>query len=212
MPSWTSTSLFFAKEPVTLSRLVFRRERASSRTLLDKFNNIMEDFKNQFDFHEDGKGLISKQIDLLKEAGQLIGESFFTAQIDQSKKQLELLENEKAQLVGQMTLDQLKFSSVTLESSNNPRRLESSESRSLNCPWMRSKISQCSCNSSLSNSSMAFLQSRIFPSTSERALTMESHSSVPFCTLPELIAEVICPTNCAFSFSSNSNCFFETAR
>ncbi len=78
--------------------------RATIRQLeLDKFNNIMEDFKNQFDFHEDGKGLISKQIDLLKEAGQLIGESFFTAQIDQSKKQLELLENEKAQLVGQMT-------------------------------------------------------------------------------------------------------------
>lgn len=84
-----------------------KQELAELRTAirqleLDKFNNIMEDFKNQFDLHEDGKGLISKQIDLLKEAGQLIGESFFTAQIDQSKKQLELLEAEKAQLVGQM--------------------------------------------------------------------------------------------------------------
>lgn len=84
-----------------------KQELAELRTAirqfeLDKFNNIMEDFKNQFDLHEDGKGLISKQIDLLKEAGQLIGESFFTSQIDQSKKQLELLENEKAQLVGQM--------------------------------------------------------------------------------------------------------------
>jgi hypothetical protein len=38
----------------------------------------------------------------LKEAGELIGESFFKAQIDQSQKQLGLLENEKAQLVKQM--------------------------------------------------------------------------------------------------------------
>ena len=84
-----------------------KQELAELRTAirqleLDKFNNIMEEFQNQFDLHEDGKGLISKQIDLLKEAGQLIGESFFTSQIDQSKKQLELLEEEKAQLVGQM--------------------------------------------------------------------------------------------------------------
>ena len=84
-----------------------KQELAELRTAirqleLDKFNNIMEEFQNQFDLHEDGKGLISKQIDLLKEAGQLIGESFFTTQIDQSKKQLELLEAEKAQLVGQM--------------------------------------------------------------------------------------------------------------
>lgn len=84
-----------------------KQELAELRTAirqleLDKFNNIMEEFQNQFDLHEDGKGLISKQIDLLKEAGQLIGESFFTSQIDQSKKQLELLEEEKAQLAGQM--------------------------------------------------------------------------------------------------------------
>ena len=70
---------------------------------LQKFNNIMEDFNNQFNLRGDSKNLISKQIDLLKEAGELIGESFFTAQIDQSKKQLELLENEKAQLVNQMS-------------------------------------------------------------------------------------------------------------
>lgn len=69
---------------------------------LEKFNNIMDDFSNQFDLRGDSKNLISKQIDLLKEAGELIGESFYTAQINQSKKQLELLENEKAQLVNQM--------------------------------------------------------------------------------------------------------------
>lgn len=70
---------------------------------LEKFNNIMEDFQNQFNLRDDSKDLISKQIDLLKEAGDLIGESFFTAQIDQSKKQLALLETEKAQLVNQMS-------------------------------------------------------------------------------------------------------------
>ena len=70
---------------------------------LEKFNNIMNDFESQFNLRDDSKNLISKQIDLLKEAGELIGESFFTAQIDQSKKQLELLENEKAQLVNQMS-------------------------------------------------------------------------------------------------------------
>ncbi len=70
---------------------------------LEKFNNIMDDFSNQFDLRGDSKDLISKQIDLLKEAGELIGESFYTSQIDQSKKQLELLENEKAQLVNQLS-------------------------------------------------------------------------------------------------------------
>ena len=69
---------------------------------LEKFNNIMDDFSNQFNLRGNSKDLISKQMDLLKEAGELIGESFFNAQIDQSQKQLGLLENEKAQLVKQM--------------------------------------------------------------------------------------------------------------
>ena len=69
---------------------------------LEKFNNIVEEFTNQFDLREDGKDLVSKQMALLKEAGELIGESFFNTQIDQSKKQLELLEAEKARLVEQM--------------------------------------------------------------------------------------------------------------
>ena len=56
-----------------------------------------------FNLRGNSKDLISKQIDLLKEAGELIGESYFVVQIDQSKKQLELLENEKAQLVNQMS-------------------------------------------------------------------------------------------------------------
>lgn len=69
---------------------------------LEKFNNIMEGFNGQLDLRSDSKDLISKQIDLLKEAGELIGESFYKAQIDQSQKQLGLLEAEKAQLVEQM--------------------------------------------------------------------------------------------------------------
>lgn len=69
----------------------------------EKFNNIMDDFNDQVSLRTDSKDLISKQIDLLKEAGELIGDSFYVAQIDQSKKQLELLEKEKAQLMNQMT-------------------------------------------------------------------------------------------------------------
>lgn len=70
---------------------------------LEKFNHIIQDFTDQFDLRDNAKSLIDKQIDLFKEAGELIGESFYTAQIDQSQKQLSLLENEKAQLVNQMS-------------------------------------------------------------------------------------------------------------
>ena len=70
---------------------------------LAKFNNIMQDFTDQFDLHEGSKDLIDKQIALFKEAGQLIGESFYAAQIDQTKKQLALLEEEKKKLSEQMT-------------------------------------------------------------------------------------------------------------
>ncbi len=69
---------------------------------LQKFNNIVEDFTNQFDIHGDAIDLISKQIGLLEEAGQLIGESFYTKQIEQSKKQLNTLESEKTRLVEQL--------------------------------------------------------------------------------------------------------------
>ena len=70
---------------------------------LQKFNNIVEDFTNQFDLRQTGGiDLIQKQIELLKEAGQLIGESFYQKQIEQSQKQLEILEREKEALVAQM--------------------------------------------------------------------------------------------------------------
>jgi flagellar biosynthesis chaperone FliJ len=70
---------------------------------LEKFNNIMQDFTDQFDLREGSKDLIDKQIALFKEAGQLIGESFFNAKIDQTKKQLAILEEEKNKLAEQMT-------------------------------------------------------------------------------------------------------------
>lgn len=70
---------------------------------LEKFNNIMQDFTDQFDLHEGSKDLIDKQIALFKEAGQLIGESFYSAQIDQTKKQIAILEEEKKKLSEQMT-------------------------------------------------------------------------------------------------------------
>ncbi|MCI8597930.1 MAG: hypothetical protein HFJ10_05750 [Lachnospiraceae bacterium] len=69
---------------------------------LQKFNNIMEDFNNQFDLRSDSIDLIKKQIALLEEAGELIGESFYSKQIEQAEKQLHTLESEKARLVQQL--------------------------------------------------------------------------------------------------------------
>lgn len=70
---------------------------------LEKFNNIIEDFTAQFDIRDDSIDLIQKQIELFEAAGQMIGESFYTAQIEQSQKQLSILEEEKAKLVEQMS-------------------------------------------------------------------------------------------------------------
>ena len=69
---------------------------------LSKFQNIMEDFQNIFDIREDKKGTIEKQIALLKEEGELIGESFYTAQKEQTEKQLISLNKQKEELVEQM--------------------------------------------------------------------------------------------------------------
>ena len=69
---------------------------------LEKFNNIVEDFTNQFDLFGDSIDLIDQQIGLLEEAGQLIGENFYQAQIDQTQKQLSTLEAERDRLVDQL--------------------------------------------------------------------------------------------------------------
>ena len=70
---------------------------------LDKFNNVMQDFTDQFDLRQSaGIDLISKQIDLLQEAGELIGESFYKRQQEQAQKQLQILTREQEALVNQL--------------------------------------------------------------------------------------------------------------
>ncbi len=69
---------------------------------LEKFNNLINDFTTQYDLHETANTLIGKQIALLKEAGLSVGEAFYTAQAGQAKKQLGLLEEEKAALIRQL--------------------------------------------------------------------------------------------------------------
>lgn len=69
---------------------------------LEKFNNIIQDFTDQFDIYGDSIDLIDKQIALFEEAGELIGESFYSAQIEQSQKQINTLEEEKARLIEQL--------------------------------------------------------------------------------------------------------------
>lgn len=70
---------------------------------LEKFNSIMDDFQSQFDIRENSKSLIDKQIALFEEAGELIGESFYQESIEQSQKQLQILEQEKVALTEQLT-------------------------------------------------------------------------------------------------------------
>ena len=83
-------------------QLVELRE-AIRKLELQKFNNIVEDFTNQFDLRQSaGIDLIDKQIALLQEAGQLIGESFYQRQIDQATKQIGILQDEQKALVAQM--------------------------------------------------------------------------------------------------------------
>ena len=51
---------------------------------------------NLFDILENSNDLIDKQIGLFEEAGQLIGEGFYTQQIAHSQQQINFLEEEKA--------------------------------------------------------------------------------------------------------------------
>lgn len=69
---------------------------------LDKFNNIIEDFTNQFDISSNAQDLINKQIDLFKEAGQLIGKGFYEGLIKESEGQLGILQQEKESLVNEL--------------------------------------------------------------------------------------------------------------
>ena len=69
---------------------------------LQKFNNIIKDFTDQFDLHGTAIDNIDKQIGLLEEAGELIGSSYYTKQIEQSEKQLALLEQQKLAMIEQL--------------------------------------------------------------------------------------------------------------
>lgn len=69
---------------------------------LEKFNNISEDFSNQFDIRDNTKSLIDKQIKLLEEKDSIDYGGFYKAQIFQTEQQLELLNKEKQALTEQM--------------------------------------------------------------------------------------------------------------
>ena len=70
---------------------------------LQKFNNVMKDFTDAIDLRKSsGIDLIQKQMELFTEAGQLLGESFYTKSIEQQKKILSSLQNEQSALVKQL--------------------------------------------------------------------------------------------------------------
>lgn len=69
---------------------------------LQKFNNIADDFADQFDLRDSGKDLLKKEIDLIEESNRLVSDSLYKAQIDQTQKQLGILNKEKEALADQM--------------------------------------------------------------------------------------------------------------
>ncbi len=69
---------------------------------LQKFNNIADDFADQFDLRDSGKDLFKKEIDLIEESNRVVSDSLYKAQIDQTQKQLEILHKEKTALADQM--------------------------------------------------------------------------------------------------------------
>ena len=70
---------------------------------LDKFNNVVQDYTDEFELLGSSSNLIEKQISLFEEAGQIIGKAFYEAQIDASMKQRNLLEREKAALINELS-------------------------------------------------------------------------------------------------------------
>lgn len=69
---------------------------------LQKFNNIADDFADQFDLRDSGKDLFKKEIDLIEASNRVVSDSLYKAQIDQTQKQLEILHKEKTALADQM--------------------------------------------------------------------------------------------------------------
>lgn len=70
---------------------------------LEKFNNIIEDFTNQFDLRQTGIDNIDKQIALFEESGMLIGKSFYQAQREQATKQLDILKEQQKAMANQLS-------------------------------------------------------------------------------------------------------------
>ena len=78
-------------------------EKALRQLELEKFNNIMNDFQAQIDLRQSsGIDLISRQIALLQEAGQMVGEGLYEAQREMTLQQIETLQAEKDALLQQM--------------------------------------------------------------------------------------------------------------
>lgn len=70
---------------------------------LDKFNNIVQDYTDQFDLMESASNLIDKQISVFEEAGQVVGKAFYESQIKYSQEQKVLLEKEKSDLIKELS-------------------------------------------------------------------------------------------------------------
>lgn len=71
---------------------------------LQKFNNVVESYTNQFNIiQSNGIDLINAQIKLLESAGEFIGEGFYETQRNLAGKQLELLQKQKESLTNQFT-------------------------------------------------------------------------------------------------------------
>lgn len=69
---------------------------------LDKFNNIVEQYTDQFEIFENSMGVIDSMIGYYEEAGELVGRAFYEGQIDQTQEQKDILVNELKDLEEQM--------------------------------------------------------------------------------------------------------------
>ena len=70
---------------------------------IDKFNRVAEHFSELSGVLDDSNGLINKHISLIKESGQVVSDSLYKAQIKQTEKQLEILNQEKIDLESQLS-------------------------------------------------------------------------------------------------------------
>ena len=70
---------------------------------LEKFNNIAQDYSDQFDILGSSNDIIEKQIALFEEAGQIVGRAFYESQIEVAQKQKVILEKERAALLNELS-------------------------------------------------------------------------------------------------------------